>query len=391
MSSAFARRGRNGTVASCQNLKARRFWISALFLTFFLSLLVFPIAAEQDSDAFPSLPQEYLEMLEGLPDALRESLPDEVFTTDAKSAANAWRALTSPEAVLDLLMEALTHEWTRYLRLLLQLIGVLLLRAVWNCFAVSVRSTGVSGGMQLLCRLVLFGIITTQALTLLEIVVKFYADLRALTTAFLPLMGTMYAMGGNVSTAVVNHSTLVFTFGLVEWIGGKSVVPLFSLCLAFALLGAFETTVAGRMQVLTTKIKKWYTTALSLSMLLISGVLAAQNTLTARADSLGFRTVRFAVSSSIPLVGGGVAEMLRTAAAGLGWLRGVVGIGGVVLLLWLLLPQIIHLLLTRLVFSVAGDVAAWFGCREEGKLLGEIGSLYGYLLAVISVSVISRS
>jgi hypothetical protein len=41
----------------------------------------------------------------------------------------------------------------------------------------------------------------------------------------------------------------------------------------------------------------------------------------------------------------------------------------------------------RWVFSLAEDVAAWLGCGEEGRLLSGIRSLYGYLLAVISVSV----
>lgn len=328
-------------------------------------------------------------MLSGLPDALRSSLPDEVFSTDPESAARAWQALTTPSAILSLIVDTIAADWQIYVRLLAQLIGVLLLRAVWNCLAASMRSAGLSSGVQLLCRLVLFGIIVAQSIQMLSGVVAFYDDLSALTAGFLPLMGAMYAMGGNVSTAVVNHSTLVMSFGLVEWIGGKSIVPLFSVCMAFALLGAFEGSVASRMQILTGKFKKWYTTALSLVMLLLSGALAAQTTLTSRADSLGFRTVRFAVSSSIPVVGGGVAEMLRTAASGLSWMRGVVGVGGVVLIVWLLLPQIVSLLLTRLVFGVAGDMAGWMGCGEEGKLLGEVSSLYGYLLAVVSVSVMT--
>lgn len=328
-------------------------------------------------------------MLQELPDALRSSLPDEVFSTDPESAARAWQALTTPSAILSLIVDTIAADWQIYVRLLARLIGVLLLSAVWNCLAASMRSAGLSSGVQLLCRLVLFGIIVAQSMQMLSGVVAFFDDLSALSATFLPLMGAMYAMGGNVSTAVVNHSTLVMSFGLIEWIGGKSIVPLFSVCMAFALLGAFEGSVASRMQILTGKFKKWYTTALSLVMLLLSGALAAQTTLASRADSLGFRAVRFAVSSSIPVVGGGVAEMLRTAASGLHWMRGVVGVGGVALVVWLLLPQIVSLLLTRMVFGLAGDLAGWMGCSEEGKLLGEVSSLYGYLLAVVSVSVMT--
>lgn len=354
-----------------------------------LAALCVTANAEEQTDLV-SLPPEYEQMLDALPDALRDSLPEQVFTaTDSEEVAAAWEGLLSPGTLFDLVMDKIADGWQGYLRLLLQLFGVLLIRAVWNCLATGVRSAGLASGMSLLCRLCLFGVIVTQAMWMLEGVVIFYQDLGTLTSAFLPLMSAMYVMGGNVGTAATNQSTLVLGFSLVEWIGGKSVVPLFSLCLAFAMLGAFEATVAGRMQILTSKLKKWYTTAMSLAMLLISGALAAQTTLSARADSLGFRTVRFAVSNNIPMVGGGVAEMLRTAATAVGWLRGVVGIGGIALLLWLLLPQIISLLVSRLIYSLASDMAGWLGCSEEGRLLGEIGSLQGYLLAVISVSVMT--
>jgi stage III sporulation protein AE len=317
-------------------------------------------------------------------------LPEAVFTeSDSESIAAVWERLLSPRALGELVLEEVVAHRRVYFGLLLELLGILLVRAVWNCLAGTVRSSGIGSGIRTLCRLCLFGVIAAQALGMLEGVVAFYRDLGTLSTAFLPLMGSMYAMGGNVGAAVSNQSTLVMSLSLVEWLGGKSIVPLVSLCLAFSLLGVFESSVSGRMQVLTGKLKQWYTTALSLVMLLLSGALAAQTTLASRADSLGFRTVRFAVSSNIPVVGVGVAEMLRTAATGISWLRGVVGVGGIVLLLWLLLPRIVSLLLYRLVYSVAADLALWMGCEEEGRMFSEIGSLQGYLLAVISVSVMT--
>ena len=346
-------------------------------------------AREEQSGGAYALPEEYAEMLDALPEALRDSLPEDIFSKDAEEAARAWESLASPEGLFRLLIAQLSAHWQDYVRLLFLLCGILLLRGVLGCVASSLRTPTLSAGAQLLCRVGLFGAIVTQAMQGLAGVVEFYRQLNGLTAAFLPLMGAMYALGGNVSTAVVNHGTLVLSLSLVEWLGGKTIVPLFSICLAFSLLGAFGPSVAGRMQVATGKMKKWYTTALSLTMLLLSAALGAQTTLSARADTLGFRTVRFAVSSSLPVVGGGVAEMLKTAAAGVSWLRGVVGVGGIVLLLWLLLPQIISLLLTRTVYALAGDIAGWLGCDGEAKLLGEIASLFGYLVAVVSLSVVT--
>jgi hypothetical protein len=104
---------------------------------------------------------------------------------------------------------------------------------------------------------------------------------------------------------------------------------------------------------------------------------------------MGFRTARFALSSSIHVIGGGLSDMLRTAATGVSWLRGVVGLGGVALLLWLLLPHVITLFLTRTIYSLAGDVAVWLGCEDEAKLLGEIAGLFGYMIAVAALCVMT--
>lgn len=328
-------------------------------------------------------------MLSALPDVLRDGLPEQVLSADPEQVAAAWQSLASPRALLGLALDALGLHSQRYLHLLLQLIGVLILRAVFGCFSATVRSGALGRGVQLVCRTVLFCFLVGQAMTLVEGIAEFFQSLQTLTAAYLPLMGAMYTLGGNVTSALTNQSTLMLAFLLVEWVGGKTVVPLFCLCLAFSLLGAFESSVAGRMQTLTGRLKKWYTLALGLVMLLLSGALAVQTALAARADSLAFRAARFAVSNTIPIVGGGVGDMLRTAAAGIGWMRGVVGLGGIVLLLWLLLPQIVSLLMARWTLTIAEDVAGWMGCGDEGKLIGEIGGLCGYLLAVASLSVMT--
>lgn len=336
-----------------------------------------------------AFPKEYGEMLAGLPDALKDSLPEPLFTTDPQAAADAYRSLLSPRALFDCLLECLKHQGSGLLRLLLELCGVILLRGVVGNLTTHVRSPVLAEGVRLLSRVVLFGFIVDQAFSQLAGMQTFFEDLRTLTTAFLPLMGSMYVLGGNVGTAAVNHASLILSLSLVEWVGSKTMVPLFSLCLAFSLLGVFGTTTAGRGAVIGGKLKKWYTTALSLTMLLITAALGAQATITARADSMGFRTVRFALSSSIPIIGGGLSEMLRTAATGIGWLRGIVGIGGVALLLWLLLPHLVSLFLTRTIYTMAGDVAGWLGCDDEAKLLGDVAGLFGYMIAVSVLCVMS--
>lgn len=353
-------------------------WIGAFLL---------PVKAEEDDNVV--IPDEYHQMLEQLPDAIQDHLPDDVLSYDPETLSTAWQALSSPRALLGFVISRVSEGWQRYVSLFLQLCGILLLRGVYNGASSHIKGATMTAGSQLVCRVALFTLIVAQAIGGLESVVAFYHDLTQLTTAFLPLMGAMYAMGGNVGAAMANHANMILSLSMTDWLGGQTILPLFSLCLAFCLLGAFGPSIAGRMSVVTGKIKKWYTTLLSLIVGLLTASLGAQTTLAVRADNLRFRTLRFAISSSIPVVGGGVADMLRTAAGSIGWLRGLVGIGGVILLFLLLLPQLLHLILTRAVYNLAGDVGAWMGCDGEAALLREVAGLFGYLLAVVALSCIT--
>ena len=367
-------------------MTARRVAVFLLLMGLMACLGVLPCAAQNgDADAFTSLPPEYEDMLRSLPEAIRSSLPENVLSSDPGEVASAIEQFLTPASLLRYLVELLFSDVSVPLSLLLGVCGVLVLRAVMDCMAAGLGG-GMSEGFSLLCRLCFCLLLVRHALSVLQQVRVFFDALRQLTLSYLPLMSAMYLSGGNVAVATVNQSTVIFSNALVSLLGGESVVPMVAFCLSLMALGTVDGSLGARMSHISGKIKKWYTTALALTMLLLGSVLAAQTTLAARADSLAFKTVRFVVSSNIPFVGGGVAEMMRSAATGILWLRSLVGIGGVLMLLALLLPTLCRVLLCRLVCTLGADVAAWLGCGEEGRLLGEIGGLYGYLIAIVSLS-----
>ena len=87
----------------------------------------------------------------------------------------------------------------------------------------------------------------------------------------------------------------------------------------------------------------------------------------------------------IPVVGGSISELLRTVSAGVGFLRGTVGICGVLLLLLTLLPTIVELLLLRMTWQLSASLADLLGCDAEKRLLEEFASLLGYLLTAVCI------
>ena len=158
-------------------------------------------------------------------------------------------------------------------------------------------------------------------------------------------------------------------------------MPVTAVCIALAMVSAFVKT--PDLKGITATVKKIYTFIISFIMSILMNVLAAQSTLTAAKDSLGGRAAKFMAGHFIPVVGGSVGESLKTVASSVSFIRTSVGVGGIVIIFLLLLPTLISILLTRLAFMTAGSAAHILGCGEEAGLLGELTSVYGYLLAVI--------
>ena len=113
--------------------------------------------------------------------------------------------------------------------------------------------------------------------------------------------------------------------------------------------------------------------------------MTVQNQLSAKADSLGARAAKYALGSFIPVVGGTVGDSFRTVAASVEYIRSTVGGIAILVILLLLLPPLISLALGRSAVNITSAVAKMLGCEQEGRLLSEIGNVYGYMIAVCSI------
>jgi stage III sporulation protein AE len=149
------------------------------------------------------------------------------------------------------------------------------------------------------------------------------------------------------------------------------------------MVNAMDSSV--RVGTLLGSIKKNYTTLLSFLMMLLLAMLASQSILGAAKDTLAMRSAKFAAGSMIPVVGGSVAELIKTVSASVGYLRGTVGICGVLLLLLLLFPTLVELLLVRMTWQLGASLADLLGCDGEKKLLEEFASINGYLIAAVAI------
>ena len=365
-------------------MKYRYILFSCLLL--FALLFRFPISAQDgdvETDSTVKLPAEYGDFLESIPEDIRAYLPDGLFSANGETVGEAVAEISDFSYLLQTVLSLVGLRIGDCAHLLVSVLGLLLLSALCNTLRQSIGSAQLGRAFSFCSALVITVALLSQSVSVLESVTAYFSTLNTLTAASLPLMSALYAMGGNVSAAAASGAGLSVFMTLLEELVGKSILPFCGICMAFALVGALEPSL--RTGTLLSTLKKNYTTVLAFLMMLLLAMLSTQTVLGARADTLMMRSAKFAAGNMIPVVGGSVAELLRTVSAGVSFLRGTVGLCGTLLLILTLLPTLIELLLFRFVWQLCASVADLLGCDSEKKLLDEFSSLLGFLITAVSI------
>ena len=354
----------------------KRAFFLLLTLTIFFGLALHSSAVE--------LPEGFSDLTDSLPEDMKEYLPDGLFSEDSGDVSDALVEFTDGKNILAVILELFKSELTSSLKLFASLCGLLIISAVFNALCRSFSSEALSGAMRFCATTAIFASVIYMQKEHLAAVGLFFERLTGLMTAMVPITGAVWAMGGNVSTASVGTSALYVFISACEGICAKSVVPVCCVFTALALCNTLAPDMGLRG--LSGALRKVYSFTLGMIMTVLTASLAAQTTLTASADSTAARAARLVSANVIPVVGGSVGETLRTVATGVQYLKGIVGIWGIVLVALLLLPVLISLVLTRLAFLLGSGVADMLGCDTEGRLLSELGGVYAVMVAVESMS-----
>ena len=359
----------------------RRLAIFCFLLFVIGSFFSFGVFAEEESSETP--PDEFRDFLAAIPEDIAELLPPGLFSERTEEIAEELQKMSGFSNLAATAGALLGEILGNCLPTFCTVIALLLLSALFSAVRTSLGSESVARAFSFASSLALLSALLTQTYGLVDSVVTYFDRLNRLTSAVIPLSGALWAMGGNVTAASASSAGLSVYLTVLEEAVGNSILPFCGFCMAFAVIGALDGNL--RFGTLVGSLKKHYTIFLAGLMTLLLAMLGFQTLLAAKNDSLAMRGAKFAVGNLVPVVGGSVSELLRTVSAGVSYLRGTLGLCAVLLILFSLFPILLRLWLSGLCWQISAGFADLLGCDTEKKLLDEIASLCGYLLAAASI------
>ncbi|MBQ9151726.1 MAG: hypothetical protein IJX72_05700 [Clostridia bacterium] len=363
-----------------------RLLIGTVFTLCLICVCSLTALAEDTSSEAVTMPPAYADLEDCVPPDVADLLPDGLFSDSAEEALTAAEALSDWQYLLNALFSAVGLRLEDAVGLLCALLGLILIAAILGKLRESIGGAG--GETFGFClRLALYTAIVLQTAGMVKVVQTFFSQLNTLMGGMIPVMGGLYALGGNLGQAAVSEELMLVFLTVCEYVSTAVTPPVCAVCMSFSLMDAFGLRLT--LAPLCEQVKRWYTSLLGLIMFLLSLALSVQSVLVGRADSLGMKGVKYAVGNMLPVVGGAVAGTLGTVSAAVSLLRGVCGVSGIILVALLLLPTLVQLLLFRATLRLASTAASLLGCDGESRLLTEMASLHGYLAAAVSICAVT--
>ena len=199
---------------------------------------------------------------------------------------------------------------------------------------------------------------------------------------YVPVIAGVTAVGGHQASAALFSTLTLTAIQILARLTSAVIIPLTSCIIGITAAGSVDPEL--NLDRLSEGIKKFVVWGLGLIMTLFLGILSVQSIITASADNAAMKTLKFAVSSAVPIVGGAVSEAMSTVSGSISLLKSGIGGFGIAAGACLLAPQVIAVLCCKFALFAAGVVSDLFGSSETGKMIRSGENAMTVILAALS-------
>ncbi|PTQ51690.1 MAG: Stage III sporulation protein AE [Brockia lithotrophica] len=208
-----------------------------------------------------------------------------------------------------------------------------------------------------------------------------------LMAATLPLFFTLYAVGGQASTAAFLHPALFSFLELASLLIYRAVFPLLFasavLEIVSSLAPSFSLHRLGRL------FRQGGLVVLGVILTLFLGLTAVYGGILAAGDGLFLRTSKFAASTFLPFFGKMFSDAVETVFGTSLLLRNALGTVGVAALAWATFFPAVKVFVLAFLYQFAAALVEPLGTREVPVLLGRISeALYALFTALVLVAIL---
>lgn len=208
-------------------------------------------------------------------------------------------------------------------------------------------------------------------------------EISDFTSLLLPVMVSAATAAGSVTGAGVMYTLSVFFSNILLRFCNDVMVPAAYAYLALALTDAVVQH--ERLKKLRELLGWGIEKGLKAVVYLFAAVLSATGILSGTADTAALKAAKFAVSGTVPVVGGIISDSVSSVLAGAALLKSSVGTFGMLAIFAVLITPFLNIGISYIIMKLSSALSGIFESAHCG-LLEAVSSVMGYMLAMTASS-----
>ncbi len=286
-----------------------------------------------------------------------------------------------PEVVLEKILATAKKSLPAPLRSISMILAVTLLNAILTALKISIGEKSLAATLGVVSTLCVCIIIVTPIVGFIGRVAAIIKGGAGFLFCYIPIMaGVMVASGQAISSAA--FSSLMVTLGdVITQLCANFLVPLLNMFLTVSVVCAISPRFNfSGLCGLFSKIAKW---VLGFTMTIFSGILTTKSIIGATADSVNSKTMKFVLSSFVPIVGSALGDAFLTVQGCVKILKSGIGAFFIIAVGFIFLPAVVECIAWSFAINICAVAGEIFELPNVSTLLKNIGKVVSTLMAVV--------
>ena len=185
--------------------------------------------------------------------------------------------------------------------------------------------------------------------------------------SYIPIYTLVISLSGNAATAFTYNSLVLFFAEAVSTVISSAMTDFMGIFFCFSI--AFSMNSAINTSRFISSVNKIVTFVLGFLSSAFASFLSIRSVLSSSVDSVSARSIKFMISSFIPVVGSSISDAYSSIIGSINLIKGSVAVVGILAVIIINLPVIIETLIYYLSFSVLSNISDGFICKGTGNVL----------------------
>lgn len=290
-------------------------------------------------------------------------------------------AIPSFADLIDICIKSIRDNICAPAKALCAMLFIITVNGIFHAFSETVTNERLLRVLELACSLSMTLSMLSVCSVGIDAVGRFLDRISDFSAAIAPILTGLCIMSGNPGSAAITSTGISIFVSICHAVFSAFLLSLVRMSFAISVCSALGDNIPDLSGV-SVLFKRTFSIVMGFAVMLFCAVGTYQSIIFSGADSLSYRTVRFAVGNAVPVVGASLGEALRVVSGAISTLRGTIGGIGVCVILLLLIPSAVLLLLNIGAVSISSSISRMFKLDRTSRFLEDVRTMYGQLLAL---------